>query len=51
MFAVHLSMDAIQVGRIKREAHRAFEKQSRFQEDVRERTKRMIERLKRTVAK
>eukprot|EP00080_Pristionchus_pacificus_P011112 PDM71132.1 del-10 [Pristionchus pacificus] len=40
-----------EVGRIKREAHRAFEKQSRFQEDVRERTKRMIERLKRTVAK
>ncbi|GMR36914.1 hypothetical protein PMAYCL1PPCAC_07109, partial [Pristionchus mayeri] len=40
-----------QVGRIKREAHRAFEKQSRFQEDVRERTKRMIERLRRAVTK
>uniref|UniRef100_A0AC34GGV7 Uncharacterized protein n=1 Tax=Panagrolaimus sp. ES5 TaxID=591445 RepID=A0AC34GGV7_9BILA len=37
-----------QVSRIKREAHRAYEKQTRYQEDILLRTKRLITRMKQT---
>ncbi|KAI1728550.1 amiloride-sensitive sodium channel domain-containing protein [Ditylenchus destructor] len=41
-------LEDVQVNRIKREAHRAFEKQSRYQEDILLRTKRLIQRMRQT---
>uniref|UniRef100_A0A915ES58 Uncharacterized protein n=1 Tax=Ditylenchus dipsaci TaxID=166011 RepID=A0A915ES58_9BILA len=41
-------LEDIQVNRIKRQAHSAYEKQARFQEDILIRTKRLINRMKQT---
>uniref|UniRef100_A0A7E4W0Y6 Sodium channel protein Nach n=1 Tax=Panagrellus redivivus TaxID=6233 RepID=A0A7E4W0Y6_PANRE len=41
-------LDDTTVSRIKREAHRAYEKQSRYQEDILLRTKRLTEKMRQT---
>ncbi|CAM6031938.1 unnamed protein product, partial [Sphagnum compactum] len=41
-------LEDVQVNRIKREAHRAYEKQARYQEDILLRTKRLINRIRMT---